>query len=206
MKILSLTVLMLAFVCSAAVGQNITGSAHDFSGETWSNGEICLPCHTPHNGSAGAGPLWNHETTTTVFTLYTSTVSSTFNGTAAQPTGISKACLSCHDGTVALDDFGGITTGTNFISAAKNLGTDLSNDHPISLDYTTASAATDGGLFDPTITTSGITASGHIDDDMLFNDKIECSSCHDVHNAQGNPSLLLIDNDGSDLCLTCHNK
>ncbi|MCP4665925.1 MAG: cytochrome C, partial [Deltaproteobacteria bacterium] len=91
----------------------IAGSAHDFSTQPWMaahNGQICLPCHTPHNADTSVtdGPLWNHQVTTVAtYTLYTS---STFEATdSGQPDGRSKLCLSCHDGTVAVDSFGGVT-------------------------------------------------------------------------------------------------
>ena len=71
-----------------------------------------------------------------------------------------------------------------------------------------ASLFKDGELFDPSIKPSGIIGSvGSINDDMLLQSKMECSSCHDVHNAASTGSNLLIkDNAGSALCLTCHNK
>ncbi|MCP4668022.1 MAG: cytochrome c3 family protein, partial [Deltaproteobacteria bacterium] len=47
---------------------------------------------------------------------------------------------------------------------------------------------------------------GTIQNDMLFLDKIECASCHDVHNAYDNDHLLNVDNNASALCLACHDK
>ncbi len=187
-------------------GQGIANSAHDFSGQGWGTTEICAPCHTPHNAdiTVSDAPLWNHDVTVATFTLYSS---STLNATINQPEKNSKLCLSCHDGTVALDSFGG-NTGTNFIDAEHLIGTDLSNDHPVSFTYNAALATADGGLFDPSteITSLG----GTIEADLLFgltgNASLECASCHDVHNGYGNPDLLKIDNDASAFCLTCHNK
>ena len=201
-KILGAT-LGLVLVAGFA-GAQITGSAHDFSGQGWGTNEICQPCHTPHNASIALPVvLWNHEVTAATYTLYTSP---TMNATTGQPDGVSRACLSCHDGTVALDSFGG-STGTNFIGGDANFGTDLSNDHPVSFAYTDALAGIDGGLHLPTTEPSGL--GGTIAVDMLFglgNDQVECASCHDVHNAANLPSLLLKTNAGSALCLTCHAK
>jgi predicted CXXCH cytochrome family protein len=181
--------------------QSIVGSFHDFSGASWSGGEICAPCHTPHNATAGAVPLWNHQSTTALFTLYSSP---TLNARdLGQPSPISKSCLSCHDGTVALDSFGRVAGG-EFVNARKLIGTDLSNDHPISFTYDGALARADGELYDPTATDSGL--GGTIDKDLLSNHKIECTSCHDVHNTSGAPRLLVKSNAGSQLCLTCHKK
>ncbi len=186
-------------------GQGITGSAHDFTdGEAWNTtGKICIVCHTPHNADITItdAPLWNHETTTTVFTLYSS---ATFDGTIGQPDGSSKLCMSCHDGQVALENFSGTTTGTNYITGLDSLGTTLADDHPISFAYTAALAGTDGELYDPTTQNSGL--GGTIDADMLFSTKMQCASCHDVHNSTGITYLLLKSNAASALCLTCHNK
>ena len=201
MKKLSLLVVLTFAFVSLSFGQ-IGGSAHDFSGAAWNTGgEICQPCHTPHNAIDISGaPLWNHASTSATFTVYTS---GTMNATPGQPLGTSKMCLSCHDGTVALDSFNG-ETGTNFISGTGSLGTDLSNDHPISFAYTTTLASTDGELYDPSTANSGLGST--IAADMLFGDQMECASCHDVHNSTNHDFLLLKANGGSALCLTCHDK
>ncbi len=193
----------LFLICMVQVSMaQISGSAHDFSDETWNlSGEICIVCHTPHNAIASASPLWNHQLSTATYTTYTS---STLNATVGQPDGSSKLCLSCHDGTVAIDNFGGTTSGTHYITGNDLLGTDLSNDHPISFTYDAALATADGGLFDPTTQTSGL--GGTIDADMLFNHELQCASCHDVHDAANIGFLLVKSNAGSALCLTCHNK
>lgn len=182
----------------------IAGSAHDFTSETWANNQICLPCHTPHGAdtTVNDSPLWNHQVTTATFTMYNS---ATFDASTSQPDGRSKLCLSCHDGTVALDSFGG-NGGLEHLTAAEDayIGTDLRDDHPISFTYNTALATTDGGLHDPATRVTAL--GGTIANDLLFAGKLECASCHDVHNAQNNDGLLLIDNNGSALCLTCHDK
>ncbi len=200
-----LSVLIGAILITAtAWGQTIVGSEHDFSGKNWNNtGEICVVCHTPHNANTTVSntPLWNHEVTSATFTPYSS---ATLNASTGQPDGVSKLCLSCHDGTVALDNFGGRSNGTNIIGGGKNLGTDLSNDHPVSITYDASLASADGGLYDPTSTNSGL--GGTIENDMLFNGKLECASCHDVHNGSGLGHLLVKNNANSALCLTCHNK
>jgi len=59
-------------------------------------------------------------------------------------------------------------------------------------------------LFPPTTTNSGLGST--IDNDMLFDGKMECASCHDVHNRFGVSGLLKMSNVNSELCLTCHNK
>ncbi|NIA06637.1 MAG: cytochrome C [Actinobacteria bacterium] len=178
----------------------IAGSDHDFSGSSWSGGKICAPCHTPHdaNTSVSGAPLWNHAVSVATYTVYSST---TLNASVGQPSGTSKLCLSCHDGTVAIDSFGG-ATGTNMITGDSNLGTDLSGSHPVSFTYNSALATDDGGLFDPATDTTSL--GGTIDEDLLIGSKLECASCHDVHDELGNEKLLQINNVSSALCLTCH--
>lgn len=212
-------VLMLATglaVGEAAAG-TIVGSAHDFSTTGWAGGQICVACHTPHNAitSVTDAPLWNHSTTAKTFALYTSP---TLNSTAGQPGGASKLCLSCHDGTVAVDSFGG-AAGTSFMSGGSAVGigtTGLADDHPISITYNTALATADGGLRDPstysvTIGSGTQTRTGTLAAVMLYNNQLQCASCHDVHNTftvagtNGQP-LLRMSKAGSALCLACHNK
>lgn len=200
-KLVILAIIML-YGTGFVFAQGISGTAHDFSSSGWSGGEICIVCHTPHNADAtiADAPLWNHESTAATFTLYSS---STMDGTTGQPDASSKLCLSCHDGTVALEDFGGTTTGTNYISTG-DLTTDISDDHPISFTYNTALATSDGELFDPATANSGLGST--IDDDLLIGGKMQCASCHDVHNTAGASSLLVKSNASSALCLTCHDK
>ena len=180
----------------------IKGSAHDFSPLGWSGGEICKPCHTPHfaNTTVPDAPLWNHGVTNATFTVYSSP---TLQASVGQPGGVSKLCLSCHDGTVAVDSFGG-TMGSVMIGNRSNVGTELGDDHPVSFTYDAVLATNDGELYDPTSATTAL--GGTVQEDLLLDDKMECSSCHDVHNKYPNPKLLVIDNVGSSLCLTCHNK
>ena len=207
MKKLILSIALMTAFSGAALAQ-ITGSAHDFNqGQSWNTtGEICIVCHTPHNSQTlPDAPLWNHQLSSqSSYTIYDQTVSGTFDATAGQPDGASKLCLSCHDGTVGLGNFGSTTGNTNYIPGSLNLGTNLSNDHPISFLYNIALSTTDQGLYNPTTTNSGL--GGTIQNDLLISDKMQCSSCHDVHNKYNLASLLKVDNTGSALCLTCHNK
>lgn len=182
---------------SAANAQTISGTAHDMSGSGWGTDQICIFCHTPHNAASGVNqivPLWNHETTTSTFTPYANPTGS-MQAIPGAVTGVSRACLSCHDGTVALDSFGG-ASGTHFMTGSERLGTDLSNDHPVSIDYLRGPApAGDPDLNDPAT----------LADVRLFSSKVECASCHNAHN-NVNSNFLRVNNSGSALCLRCHNK
>jgi predicted CXXCH cytochrome family protein len=210
MKLL-FTFLFIATFATVSLGQ-ITGSKHDFSTATWNTAtgkqstgkQICIICHTPHNSitTVTNAPLWNHRLSTSTYTPYAS--GGTMQSTPSAILGAtSKLCLSCHDGTVGLEDFGGNTTGTNFISGNALVSNNLSNDHPISMLYNTALATADGGLKDPATALSGMGST--INADMLFTGQVECASCHDVHNNQYT-YFLRKSNAASALCLTCHSK
>lgn len=67
-------------------------------------GEVCVYCHTPHGAQNSSAPLWNRTLPTTGnYTPYSSTTIDTNGGAIPQPDGVSLACLSCHDGTIAVD-------------------------------------------------------------------------------------------------------
>ena len=202
-KLTGLVAVAGLFVAGAASAQ-IAGSAHDFSDnlageDAWNTGgEICAVCHTPHNGDATVSDaaLWDHELTTATYQLYDSAYRSTIQGTASQPAGLSKLCLSCHDGTVGLDSFGGVTGTTNYIGnyvATADVTTDLRDDHPTSITY---AEGTDPDL----------KASTSFTNVKLVGGSVECVSCHNVHNESGADKLLVVDNTASALCAECHSK
>jgi predicted CXXCH cytochrome family protein len=202
---------LLLFAARSSSAGSITGSLHDFTASAWSGGRICVACHTPHKADTSItdAPLWNHKNSTQTYGLYSS---ATLNATMGQPGSTSKLCLSCHDGTVAVDSFGG-ATGTTMISAANNIGNSLADDHPIGFTYNAALASADGSLYDPstktiTIGSGAQTKTGTINAVMLYSGKMECSSCHDVHNTftVGTTGLTKMAQAGSQLCFACHNK
>lgn len=198
-----LIILFIFFYPSCLFGKTrppgIIGSQHDFSWWNVSKTEICVVCHTPHNARAEVSnaPLWNHRLSQATYQLYSS---STFDSAIGQPDGVSKLCLGCHDGTVGLTGF-----GNNFPAGYINTtGTNLSDEHPISFTYDTTLSDKDSGLYDPAITLSGLGKT--IAADMLSGGKMQCNTCHDVHNRTGLEKLLVKSNAGDALCLTCHKK
>lgn len=133
---------------------------------------------------------------------YTPYSSSTMIAHVGQPSGSSKLCLSCHDGTVALGQINNPFTTiplqnsvTTMPLGPNNFGTDLTTHHPISFTYDAALAAADGNLNVPASLTNHV----RLDN----NSQVQCTSCHDPHNDQyGN--FLVVADDGSTLCLACH--
>jgi predicted CXXCH cytochrome family protein len=207
MNLLKLTAAALFLVSGAATAQQIADTKHDLgtgAGNATDNGQICVYCHTPHNASLTipTPPLWNKVLTAESFDIYGS---STIQNVTGQPEGTSLACLTCHDGTLALDAMinppTGFTPDNNTMGAvAANLGTNLSNDHPISIGY---SLAADGAFVDPSAVTAILPLFPGTQDATY---QVECASCHNVHNESGADYLLVKSNAGSALCLTCHNK
>jgi len=187
---------------------NITGSPHDFSG-AYSNphgrGEICQVCHTPHNAGSSQVPLWRGGLFIDYYKLYSS---DTLDATVSQPRdgGSSKACLTCHDGSIAK----GALTGCQYCHNWGPRDTNLSNDHPISFTYDAALAQKDGALRDPGNTPVSSLGGKTIKEVMLSQNRMECSSCHDVHATKGDSAtarkLLLVNNAQDKLCFTCHIK
>jgi predicted CXXCH cytochrome family protein len=202
-----------ALLAPLASAGTITGSAHDFTASSWSGGRICVACHAPHKSdtSVADAPLWSHASSTASYTLYSSP---TLKATITQPGGSSKLCLSCHDGTVAVNSFGGVT-GTTMISTANNLGTNLKSSHPIGFSYDSALATANGSIHDPssksvTIGSGAQTKTGTIGSVLLYGGQMECGSCHDVHNTftvgGAGTGLVKVDQSGSKICLACHDK
>jgi predicted CXXCH cytochrome family protein len=199
----------------------------------------CIWCHAPHNTyrlagtGSGAGPeaptefdylpLWNHDLTgfTANFTMYD-------NGTGGPqgavpkalqaagqmtPGSVSLLCLSCHDGSIAVNSYGNspaqlsgsVSSGSAIMSPTYQTGAGkyLGNHHPIGFNYGAVQAVdtdirdADLWLMTPTEFISNFLANG----------KMECSTCHSVHNkGNGGETLLWRSDQNSQLCLTCHDK
>ena len=82
------------------LGSTGINAASNFSGTS----EICVFCHTPHGGdSSAAVPLWNRHLDPAGFLTYDQLGSTTLDGQIEPVGSVSVACLSCHDGTQAMD-------------------------------------------------------------------------------------------------------
>ena len=68
-------------------------------------GEVCVYCHTPHGANTNAAaPLWNRSLPTgTTYQTYNLLNTSTLTQAVSQPGAASLPCLSCHDGSQAID-------------------------------------------------------------------------------------------------------
>jgi predicted CXXCH cytochrome family protein len=162
-----------------------------------SEAQVCIFCHAPHN-TGGMKPLWNRDLSIASYQIYQST---TLDAVPGQPTGSSKLCLSCHDGTIALGNVLSradqiLMSGGDFMPAGlSHLGTDLSDDHPISFFYSSGLAASDGQLKSPTALPHEVR--------LDANGQLQCTSCHDAHHNRFGKFLTKPRQFG-ELCLSCH--
>ena len=190
-------VFTLIFILSAPATAQVERTVHNLAApgvaEDGRPPNPCTYCHTPHNGASNRA-LWNRSMPARTYKLYES---STLKARLNQPTGASRLCLSCHDGTIALDDnpARARTKHAGVLRGKSSLGTNLSDDHPISFTFDSALAAARGELVDPTMLTSRT----RLDE----TGQLQCTTCHNPHQDR-NPKFLVMDNRFSQLCRTCH--
>ena len=158
---------------NATVSNTLSGTP----GVPGTSSKMCLSCH---DGTVAVGSVL--------------AVGNSVNITAGTPgagvTGITPTTITM-DGTNAgmIPDGSGATTGFT-----SNLGTDLTNDHPIAFDYNAALATADGEIVDPgdvSVTgiigtrvgrkAAGLGATSSRFAAPLEAGKMECVTCHDPH-------------------------
>lgn len=200
------TVLFLVVLlsCGQAEAKSIVDSMHNLSvsgpGPVKATGEseICIFCHTPHGARSDVAYLWNRRDTATVYTPY---ISSTLKAAVGQPTGSSRLCLSCHDGTIApgavLSRSSEISFAASMAGRSSDLGTNLADDHPVSFSYSAAAAMPNSQLKGVTALPSNV----RLDSDG----QMQCTSCHNPHNDQYG-KFLVMSGLGGALCISCHQK
>ncbi|MCL5059048.1 MAG: hypothetical protein M1449_00010 [Candidatus Thermoplasmatota archaeon] len=210
--------------------------------------QVCVFCHTPHAAeNIPAAPLWNRALSGATYTPYAS-ASMEANATelANAPGGSSKLCLSCHDGTLAIGNVnvlsgqspatitmsgaaagGGMPPGAGELTGfTRNLGVNLTNDHPISFTYDSTLAGADGELRVPDGVNVGNRVAGVSPKPKLplENNQTQCATCHDPHlretdPAKGNAKFLRANRfqevaptggafsaTNDIVCLACHDK
>jgi len=169
MKTATVAILAVALAVALAVGGSIAQaqttidtSRHDLATGTGDNNEICVYCHTPHASETTIeAPLWNKPASGATYQTYDSTISTTLDGAVLGVGSVSIACLSCHDGTQAMDTVINQPGRNGFNAAGARIGSlggtgeiddpagnpntplnpvanidvDLTNDHPIGILY-----------------------------------------------------------------------
>ncbi len=180
---------------------------------------VCAQCHAPHDANAQE-LTWSPKLSIPAFSLYTSPNMVIPKG---DPGVNSRLCLSCHDGTMGILNYSG--SRRNYLFAGNKLGgTAFASriairDHPIGSGYDTDLAATDGSMADPessqvvlvsTQSPLNKTRSGNLGMMMLAEGRVECTSCHDVHNrytvGATSKGLVKVGLNNSLLCQVCHDK
>lgn len=161
---------LLAAFSGSADAAGLTGirnTKHNLSkdgpgiNKTTDVGEICVFCHTPHGSSStAAAPLWNKKVADPASfagKMYNSQTFDAVDTVGFISSSVSLACLSCHDGSQAMDtvlnapgsggyDANGGTFAGGWSGANQNAGKmtglaclmcdgDLKNDHPVGMEY-----------------------------------------------------------------------
>jgi predicted CXXCH cytochrome family protein len=118
---------------------------------------------------------------------------------SSKPTGASRLCLSCHDGTIAVGTLAGgyvltpapAVQGSAQLALLNNGKNDLSADHPISFVYPTKAELAVPEALPPEIK-------------LGPGNRVECTACHDPHNNEFGKFLVRNDIDGTVICTSCH--
>ena len=184
--------------------ESVVHSKHDLSAQgpgpvrgVYEN-EICIFCHAPHN-AAPQSPLWNRANPRTHYRIYES---STTDARIDQPSGPSKMCLSCHDGSMALGNVLSrpathpiVMTQRTIPPGTTDLTNDLSDDHPIGFRYDRSLANMDRQLREPEVVSVDLPLGAH--------GEMHCTTCHDPHNNELGAFLRVTDQMGA-ICVSCH--
>ncbi|MEW6365869.1 MAG: cytochrome c3 family protein [Acidobacteriota bacterium] len=244
-QILTVAAALLLAAATGFAQATIATGPHDLSagsalrnGNASINGQTCVFCHTPHGANLNStAPLWNRNNVTSTYQVYSSSTMDAAAPSSAQIAGsVSGACMSCHDGSIAVDvlvnlngaafgpavaftvqgaakaTYGNVAPGSNNLMTGgiPAMGTDLRNDHPITIIYQTARLATPTEFVTETQVGSKIYVASGTGDLPLYgaaaaSATVECGSCHNPHNnTQG--SFLRKSNATSAICTTCHIK
>lgn len=151
------------------------------SGANWMNysrnnyGEVCVYCHTPHGANTQlSAPLWNRTFKANTYTTYGSNNSATLQSAVTDPGVNSLTCLSCHDGTTAID------------SIINMPGSGRYNKGQETAQLNSFLDSWPGG---PGSTMWGGHGTLEVSDDA-FNQYGSCQSCHSVDGMQYDPSSI----------------
>ncbi len=195
-----LLAIALVTASSTAAAGSVVGSKHDLSTKgpgpyrATTESDACIFCHVSHN--SGKMALSNRPDPTVEHRPYEST---TLSSRPGAPTGSSRLCLSCHDGTIAVGHTlrGDIAmeNGNRPIGPGRraNLGTDLRATHPISIPSPPAGKV----HAPPRGDAVRLDAAG----------LVQCTSCHDPHDEWRDSAVgkfLVKPSANSAICASCH--
>lgn len=225
MKVKIILIVLVIAIWSGAglfpVGQSIKETKHNLSVsgpgtyKSANETEVCKFCHTPHSAKPKQ-PLWNHQLSAVRHykTYQSATLEALSSGQSLDMIdGNSRLCLGCHDGTVAL---GAMVNSKNKGRSDPGLGplppssrgyrgTDLSGSHPISMGVSKTMIARNNSK--DTLLNSLHEMKSDPDVRLDENNKVQCTSCHDVHSDKNHASSGIhfwAKPTFSDVCLVCH--
>jgi len=203
--------------------------------------EICVFCHIPHFAQAIGKPLWNRSMPTSNYTMYDSNhlrrmgypeMETNLGSANDTPGALSRQCLSCHDGTVAIGSVSKLRRehdvsitmsgvdgdGTMLPTVGGFIGENLSSHHPVGVIYDSTVVKNFGtGTRTAELEANPASPIKLYEYPGYSGKYVECSSCHDPHkeapNANGgsNKFLHISTNDTLvanilETCITCHDK
>ena len=210
--------LIIAIACTLpAMGQQLTG---DILGPHNVAGHGCSSCHAPHSGASGNGGtnfqsgeeyLWGRDFVATTYTLNggVEQLTVTNSGPITDQTFHTVACLSCHDGTIAIQGMTGTSVETvpggfhptTYLATGND---SLKNDHPVDVTYDPTTSYNWPGVVnaDGSITWTNTAASNAFQANYgrpfrLYpaltgrdglGSYVECSTCHNPHSVNWNKS------------------
>jgi len=191
--------LMFVFFPLSLAWGTVNNSKHDLS---YLGGETCSYCHSVHNAVGGLGRPAYMGSLPNITDVYDSNTfdHSTRLTLASVSNSDAPLCLSCHD-TTSIDTFSDVNIRDDLHAKIDNtqrdIGLDLSNDHPVGFVF---DASLDDQIVAPPADSKVHITFGPNRNEMW------CSTCHNVHGGEPGTPFLVMSNQGSDLCFTCHIK
>ncbi|MHB8878129.1 MAG: cytochrome c3 family protein [Myxococcaceae bacterium] len=157
--------------------------------------QVCVFCHVGHGADAKGQ---NRPQSRATYRPYESTTM--VSPAADAPSGATRICLSCHDGTIAVGETlssGSIAMNIDGeggrLAGASSIGTDLRLTHPVSFAPV------------PSPKHRRPLPGDAVKLDSL--NRVQCTSCHDPHEENLDPvqrKFLAKPNRYSEICTTCH--
>jgi len=181
--------LISMFAVSSVFAAGVIGTPHDITTVSSLAASVgaCSTCHIPHK-SAGGGRLWASSMTTSAFGV------------------VGNLCSSCHNGTAAgygntLRNASGAAI-TVYHATAHGLVTNIGG----VAGYVTDNAGADTEIVKSGLPYSdpaaGATGIGKREVYSGARNRIECTTCHNVHDNAANRPFLRVSI--KDLCIQCH--
>ena len=204
---------LLALAAITLLTAGVSETKHNFSSPThspnayfWGTRQVCVFCHTVHNGDQATAQLWNHEVDgAQPYDMYDSPTMDM--NIALTPHNGSIICLSCHDGTIAVGALRSSKSPVSMMNVGArgeipdnqrgHIGIDLSGMHPVSVRYQATSSMGKKGVRWPPLDAEGVVGPD-------ANGFVQCTSCHDPHGSRSERYPFWRKTTFSAVCKVCH--